>query len=140
MVLICAKFALFLHKAPTMKEAWTATAQMWYNEETNILRILIPNNVNLGLEDVKNHYVVANRLTSDKKPRVLVDIRNYFTTTPEARKYAIQQSGARMATAIITRNLIAMFFVNLYIRLGKPVSPTRFFLSEEKALEWLNGI
>ena len=122
-----------------MKEAWTATAQMWYNEETNLLRILVTNNVHLGLEDVKNHYAVASRLTADKKPLVLVDIRNYFTITPDARRYAIQQSDSRIATAIITRNLITLFFVNLYIRFGKPFTPTRFFSSEEKAMKWLES-
>ena len=122
-----------------MKEAWTASAQMWYDEGENLLRIQVTKDVKLDLEELKNHYLVAGRLTGETKPFVLVEISSYFVLSAEARKYSAEQAESRRATAVVTKNNAAVFFVNLYIRLGKPASPVRLFSSEEKAIKWLKS-
>ena len=123
-----------------MKEAWTHTAQMWYDELENLLTIRITKNANITINDVKNHFEVVQRLVGDKKPLVLSDIRSSYTISNEARKYAAFQSSNRKATAIVTNKFISRMFANLYIYLNRPQSPTRLFNSEAAARAWLKSI
>ena len=122
-----------------MKEAWTHTAQMWYDELENLLTIRITKDAHITINDVKNHFEVVQRLVGDKKPLVLSDIRSSFTISNEARTYAAFQSSNRKATAIVTNKFISKVFANLYIYLNRPKTPTRLFGSENEARTWLNG-
>ena len=123
-----------------MKEAWTHTAQMWYDELENLLIIRITKHAHITINDVKNHFEVVQRLVGDNKPLVLSDIRTSFTISKEARKYAAFQSSKRKATAIVTNKIVSKFFVNIYILFSKPQSPTRLFSSEADALAWLKSL
>ena len=122
-----------------MKEAWTHTAQIWYDEQENLLTIRITKDANITLNDVKNHFEVVKRLVGENKPLVLSDIRSSFTISKEARKFAAFQYAGRKATAIVSNKFISKIFANLYIYINRPSTPTRLFTTEEKALTWLKG-
>ncbi|HEY6160590.1 MAG TPA: hypothetical protein VI112_05185 [Bacteroidia bacterium] len=57
----------------------------------------------------------------------------------EARVYLSNNPTAlnRHADAIIVPSLAAKLRSDLYLRMHRPLVPTRFFTSEEKALEWI---
>ncbi len=120
-----------------MKEAWTHTAQMWYDEQENLLTIRISKDAHITLNDVKNHYEVIRRLVGDHKPLVLSDIRSSYTISKEARKYAAFESTNRKATAIVSNKFVSRIFANLYIYLNRPATPTRLFSTEQAAMAWL---
>lgn len=43
------------------------------------------------------------------------------------------------AVGVVVSSLSQILIVNFFIKFNKPASPTRFFKSEEKALEWLKN-
>ena len=88
-----------------MKEAYTTTASIVYTKD--ILRITVKKDAVITLADVENHFRVIARLTGSKKTLVLVDARESFTISAEARAYSAKHSPEhRIATAIITNSLL----------------------------------
>ncbi|NQX98298.1 MAG: STAS/SEC14 domain-containing protein, partial [Flavobacteriales bacterium] len=58
----------------------------------------------------------------------------------ESREYGAKKevSGLSSAMAILAgKSLAAILVGNFFIRFNKPVTPTKIFKREEKALEWL---
>ena len=123
-----------------MKEAYTTTAHFILDEE-DILHIKFAKGTYIDIEDAINHYAVCNRLAGDRKVLVLIDIRENFTVTDEARKYAASEHALkpRIATAIVTKNHATILAVNLFIKINRPVKPMKLFSSKEKGLKWLRS-
>ena len=119
------------------KEAVLETVVMSYGED-GILRIKINEGAVLGLSQVKLQMETIRRICGDKKIPVMVDARLNHTTTTEAKEYAAQNVGNRIATAVVSSNPINNISVNLYITLFRPVTPYKLFANEEKALGWLH--
>lgn len=122
-----------------MKEAWTSTAQLWYNQTENLLRIEMKPTKPLTLDDMRNHYVELNRLTEGRKALVLINFGTNFSAVREARQYTVEQSAHRIATAVIADSWFARLKVNYYMYFNKYQTPIQFFLSEENAINWLKS-
>lgn len=119
-----------------MTEALTATARL-YIDESNILHVIYASGVSIDVADVKNIYSVITRLCAGKKLGILVDIRNPYTISGEARKYAVDHITPRLATAVLTNNFAIKYLSDLYSTVYKPPTPVKFFLDEDKAIAWL---
>ena len=119
-----------------MKEALTPVSRLFLDRE-GILKIVIAEGASLDLEDMKNVFEVEKRMLQGRKGIVLVDARNTYSLSSEARAYAISQRETRIATAIITTNLAYKVLNDLYSRFYTLPSPVKVFMSEERAREWL---
>jgi hypothetical protein len=58
----------------------------------------------------------------------------------ELREYAASNEGAQRTsgTAILVKNLAQQLLVDYYLKINKPIYPTRAFYKKEKAIEWIN--
>lgn len=68
-----------------------------------------------------DHVIAGNR-----------ELREY-SASPEAKKYTI-------AEAFVSRSLPIQLIGNVYIKLNRPVVPTRFFNNENAAIFWLKQL
>ena len=106
-----------------------------------IIRVSFKDAVHLNLEEVINIIRKSENLNSGKSYCFLADFSSSEVSfSTDARVYLSNNPTAknRMADAIIVPSLAAKIKGDLYLRLHKPLVPTRFFTSEEKATEWLN--
>lgn len=73
---------------------------------------------------------------------ILLDTsKGFASATPEANKIfaAREFSENRMAIAIIAKSLASKIVSNFFIRFNQPHTPTRVFIDEQEAVEWLKG-
>ena len=72
---------------------------------------------------------------------ILTDGRDVAgVVTPQAREYmssAAKMVQIRKASAIVTNSLANKLIANFYIRVNKPLNPTRVFNNESDAVHWL---
>jgi hypothetical protein len=76
-----------------------------------------------------------------KKFVVLTETEDEFRLTQEARQAGASAEYAKhvQAHALFTTNLTLKILSNLFIRVSRPVVPTRFFDEREKAIAWLKS-
>ncbi|MGZ3865505.1 MAG: DUF7793 family protein [Bacteroidia bacterium] len=83
----------------------------------------------------------ANVELSDGNPYfVLLDTsKGYASATPEANKIFAEKkySENRKAIAIIAKSLASKIVSNFFIRFNQPQVPTRVFMNEQEAMDWL---
>jgi hypothetical protein len=77
------------------------------------------------------------RLAEGERIPVLIDGRQNYTWDKDAQEYIAQNSGFRIATALLTDNAVIRIFSNSYAKIFKPSYPLKIFSNEEKAIEWL---
>jgi hypothetical protein len=120
-----------------MKEVQAPAAHLWYKEEKNLLGIQLKQKARLGLEEVKNIFLISREIINFTMPLLLLDARADFKITAEAFSYFFQKVNSHSAVAVLKEDARAGFFVTLYLRLKGTTSEVKFFSSEEAALDWL---
>jgi hypothetical protein len=89
--------------------------------------------------------IVDERLAFSKGESfpILIDFTNLKSVTKEARDYMNQPDGGLKGLtcgAFVGNNAVAVLFVNLYLKINKPIIPSKFFTRKDEALEWLRTI
>jgi hypothetical protein len=89
--------------------------------------------------------IVEDRLqyTKGKSFPILIDFTHIKSVTKEARDYMNNSEGGLkglLCGAFVGNNSVAVLFINLYLKINRPVIPTRFFTSKKDALRWLTEI
>jgi hypothetical protein len=89
--------------------------------------------------------LVKNRIEfSDGVPSyALIDFSNVKSVTKEARDYMNDPEGGLkgvLGGAFLSNNVVATLFINLYLKINKPIVPAKFFTNKKDALEWLRTI
>lgn len=94
----------------------------------------------IELEDVVEMREMLVELSRGNKFCVLLDARNRFNVSSEARALIASKeySSERIASAFIVTSLANQLVGNFFIKVNKPLTPTKMFSSEESALNWLN--
>lgn len=121
-----------------MRESYTASVFMSFDEEKELLRIKVNDNVTLELPEMKRYFELCSNLTNGKPCKLLVEKWEGVKLTKEAKKYSVTFSEKRKATAIISKDWRVKITLFFYILFYNPKSPIKIFSSEEKALFWLN--
>jgi hypothetical protein len=120
-----------------MQQVITRTAEIILSDE-GILHTRIFEGAQLTLKDVQEYYAFTRRLAGEQKVLALIDGRASFTITDEARAYAAEQSNiTRRATALITSSAAVRVLYNLFVRVNRPLVPTKMFSDEKSAVAWL---
>lgn len=106
------------------------------------VRIIHKDQVEMGLEEAKEHAEACYKVCSGKPMCFLIDSRDKIVlVTAEARKYLAHHEGlikTRKAHAIIVDSLPNRLLANFYFKFNKPVGPGKVFNSEKAALSWLS--
>ncbi len=79
------------------------------------------------------------RLADGKKFLLLFSSEGDIVTTPEMRTLcaSAEYNDNLYAVALLSTNSAMKILGNFYLRLSRPVVPTRFFGNKENAVEWL---
>lgn len=74
-----------------------------------------------------------------KKFPLLITTQKFTLPSPEARAYIAKAESNPYASAeaYVIQSFSQKLVGNVYLQFNKPARPTRFFNSEEKAIEWL---
>lgn len=112
-----------------------------YIDDDGILRIKVLEGADITLENIKKNFEVYKELLGDKKALLMIDSRAKYNFTKEARIFtAKNQMGLnRVAVAHVIGSFANRWIISIYVRINKPVVPTKMFSSEERAIKWLKS-
>ena len=107
----------------------------------NIFKIKPKENIELDAQDAFEIRKNFASLAVGNKWAVLTDGGNYFTTTSEFRQLLASKAFTdhRVALAIVTKSMATKIIGNFFIKVNKPGTPTKLFISETDAYDWLNN-
>jgi hypothetical protein len=123
-----------------MNKIVTKTAVISYNSISRVLRIKILEGAEIELADSLQNFEATKILTKQDKYLVLVDARVNLSVSREARAFAAQsKNDGCTACAFLITSTANKLIGNFYINVNKPITPTKIFSTEEKAIEWLES-
>jgi hypothetical protein len=108
--------------------------------DRNIIRFKLLDDIDIEKQDAEEAIEAINTITQGKKHYLLTETGNNFTASAESREYMASNIGSTsiVANAIYLKSLPIRLIINVYVKINKPVVPTKVFNSEALALEWLN--
>lgn len=109
--------------------------------DNSLVEFKIKKGVALSEKDVWLSRDLSTGYQPGKKFFVLTEAQDEFKVTQGARHAGASAEYAKhvSAHALCTPNLTLKILSNLFIKVSKPVVPTRFFDERAKALEWLKS-
>lgn len=95
--------------------------------------------VELDVDDVKEMRKIYLQFSGGKSFAILLDATQSFSPTDEARKLLASKeyTDKRIAAAFVTTTLANRLIGNFFIKVNKPLTPTKLFNDEVSALAWL---
>lgn len=110
--------------------------------DNQLIEFKVKQGVSLSAEDVWLSRDLSVNYMPNKKFFVLTEAEGEFRPTQEARRAGASEEYSKHvnALAFYSNNLALKILGNLFIKVSRPIVPTRFFDEREKALEWLNKI
>lgn len=86
-----------------------------------------------------NHDTLIKLVGTDKKYPLLIDADAFINVTPEARKLVrrLESTVPISARAMIIASLGQRILVSFYIKIQKPIVPTKIFNNYEEGIKWL---
>lgn len=124
--------------SPEIYKMLNKTVELYIDEE-RILRVTVLEGAEIDIEEAKENFESARKLSEGKRMLKLVDAKAYFTMTKRARDFAASKetNEFNIARAIVTNSLANRLLINFFITFHKPQTPVKMFSSEEEALKWL---
>lgn len=92
---------------------------------------------NIAKDAVKSRLEVSSGISYP----VLINIKSVIKVTKEARDFLASEEGCRgvTASAIVVNSALTSMIGNFFIRVSKPLVPTRLFTDENAAIKWLSA-
>lgn len=92
--------------------------------------------MNVALYAVESRLKVSNGLSYP----ILIDIKNVTTVSKEARDFLASKEGCKgvTASAILINSAITSMVGNFFIKINKPLVPTKLFTDKSAAIKWLS--
>ena len=101
---------------------------------------------NPNIDEIKKEQLVLltsiiKDLGHEKKMLVYIDTCNFMSITPEARAYAATKEASEFtqANAVLADALSKKLLFNFFVKINKPIVPTKGFSSKEEAFNWLKS-
>jgi hypothetical protein len=119
------------------------TTFFWREEDDDVVFFKYSPYLEINIEIAKE--IVNSRLDYSQKKSVytLIDFTNVKSVTKEARDYMNSPDGGLkgiLGGAFLSNSVVATLFINLYLKVSRPVVPARFFTDKEEAVKWLRKI
>ena len=119
------------------------TTTFWIEDDPDILFFNYAPKIEIDITVAKE--IIKSRLeyTRGNSMLTLIDFSNVKSVTKEARDYMNDPEGGLkgiLGGAFLSDNAVSTLFINLYLRINKPVVPAKFFTKKEEALTWLKAI
>ena len=110
--------------------------------EPGIVKFLLKENIEWGIEDAKETHTANLKLNKGQKFCMYMNTSRFFIPTKEAQVFVASKecTDYRIGVAFITKNIGLQLFANLFIKFFKSKSPARLFPNEEEAFKWMRGL
>lgn len=107
--------------------------------ENSIVKIDMSSSSVIDLDECKKITEVIGELTQKKPALILMIAGNTTNYTIEARIFSASEEGSiyTIADAMIVKNLAQKIMVSFYLKINKPIRPSKAFNDESEAVEWL---
>jgi hypothetical protein len=124
---------------PIMKTFETPSFLMKIHDNC-LIEFKIKKDISFTAADVWHSRDLSVEYLPGKKFFVLTEAEDVFSPKQDARKAGASKEYSEhvQALAFFSKNLTLKIIGNLYIKVSRPITPTRFFDEREKALEWLD--
>jgi hypothetical protein len=95
-----------------------------------------------GKKECEQITAAIGQLSGGKRVPVLVVGSHYSSIDKEGRDYSASFAGSRYssAEAYIIKSMAQKILANFYLRMNKPIVPSRFFKEIKDAEEWLHSL
>jgi hypothetical protein len=122
-----------------MKEKVIETPAFRTFVKSRICYTLVKPGVIVDLAAAQENTLVVKKLSGDNTLPILVDLRLINLITKEARDhFSMRERKAGVnAIAMVVSSPVSKIIGNFFLGLNKPVVPTQMFVSEAKAVRWL---
>ena len=128
------KFPKFSELAKSEIISYTKYAIFLRND--NIVQINIKDNFDCEIADSKIMLDAIKQLSRGKKYPLLVLYSDFNSFTKEAKDF-VAKSNETSADALVGDGFAFKMVGNIYLRMNKPIRPTKLFNDVENALKWL---
>jgi hypothetical protein len=110
--------------------------------ENSIIKIDMSSSSIIGLDECEKITKAIGELTDQKQALILLIAGNTTIYTSEARVFSASDAGSiyTIADAMIVKNLAQNIMVSFYLKINKPIRPTKAFSYENDAINWLLGL
>jgi hypothetical protein len=110
--------------------------------DDSFIEFVVKKDVMLDSEDLWDARRLSLEYLPGKKFGVLTEAQDMLNITKEARETGASKEYAKdlYAVALYSKNFSLKLLGNLYIKINKPIVPTRLFDDRKKAEEWLRGL
>ena len=115
----------------------TNSTVSWITDE--IVHIKWKEGVELEIEDIDDVDDSFQKITQGEKVKVLSEMGKFTNISPEARKYAAEQSPDLICLGYVIHSLAQRLILRFYIKIKRRQYPTKVFTSYKEALEWLEA-
>jgi hypothetical protein len=107
--------------------------------ENRYLEYLIKEDVTYDVADAKETKSKVVSRYPGMKFYVLAEGIGFFSLTKDARAYCATKEHLDnvVCQAFFTKNVSLLLICEVYVKINKPVVPTKFFSNREKAVAWL---
>jgi hypothetical protein len=118
----------------------TSVCRTWLGED-GILRTVMSRGCRIDLESAQEIWDAHRRLLGSDRALSLVDIRGVAYSSRGARALLGGQAQEQLpiAMALLAASGVSKVIGSFFLGLSRPSFPTRLFVSEAEALEWLKG-
>ncbi|OFZ67633.1 MAG: hypothetical protein A3D92_08730 [Bacteroidetes bacterium RIFCSPHIGHO2_02_FULL_44_7] len=112
----------------------------WMGED-GIARSYVSKNAEIGISEAVENSNTVNALYSGSKFPLLVNITEIRSISREARShFSVNNRDTHItAFALVGKSAVGKIVANFFFRLNRVAVPARMFVSEDKALLWLEN-
>lgn len=119
-----------------MLETKTATIFI----EQDIVFLIYKEKADVGVDEINENIEAKIKLQKGIPMRTIVDVRRVWQYSDEARKIVSSSRFNKITTAmaVVTGHSLPIRMVgNFFMKINKPITPTKLFTSKEEGLSWL---
>ncbi len=108
-------------------------------EEDGLIHFLVKKDAILDVSDLWESRRMSLEYLPNTKYQIMMEAEDLFTVTKEAREVGASPEYAADldAVALVTTSFPLKLLGNLYIRINKPIVPTKLFYDQQSAINWL---
>ncbi len=124
-----------------MKKFESETVSLTIDDD--ILFVVYTKPYTIDLESAKRDVNYRIAFQEGKSYYVITDIANLKTASKKAREFLSNPEGGLkgiIAGAFVSNSIFSYTILNLFLKINKPVIPSRFFLNQEDAIKWISKL
>ncbi len=108
----------------------------------NLVLVVLNDNATIEIEDIIEIKAANKKITNGENYGVIIDSGNYTSISNEARSLTAskEMEGKRIAMSVIINNLSQRLLVNFFLKINKPLVPTKSFSNLKEAREWIETV